>query len=264
MDAGRLMDAMAAGFEIGPNRSDVVLFLHGWTGTPAQLRPVAEEVGGAGYGVVAPLHAGHGTDIADIVTVGWRDWVAGAGAAADAIVASGRRLHLAGLSMGGLIAILLAAVFDPTSLTTINAPYRVRRPTLYLSPLTRGSGRVRTEPDRAFAPGFATHHDIGYRGTPVGSGADLLDLIRAARRALPRISVPALVVQSRLDRTVRPSSGRRIHEGLASPTKRLLWLERSGHMATLDVERDVLAREMVRHLDASVGISERAEPHRGG
>jgi carboxylesterase len=246
---------LVEGFEVHPDRSDVVVLMHGWTGSPAHMRLLAAELDAAGFGAVAPLLPGHGTTIRDMLDVTWRDWVATAAEAAQRVVDSGARLHLAGLSMGGVLAILLAPVFRPASLITINAPIRVVNRTAPFLSIARGSPRIRDYEPAERHPEFAHDYAHHYDGTPIGSVADLLDLIRAAKSVLNRVSAPALVVQSLTDETVRPASATYLYEHLGSPFKRLVWLERSAHVATLDIERDRLAQEVVRHLRDAQGLA---------
>jgi len=201
--------------------------------------------------VITPLLAGHGTRIEDLVGTTRRDWVASAAEPALEIVASGKRLHLVGLSMGGVIAVLLAPVFGAASLTTIDAPQRVRNWRTRFAWLMRGSTRI--EPGTGEVPiqQDMVEYQQQYEGTPVGTVADLMDLVRAARRALPRVECPALVIQSLTDETVKPISGQIIFDHLGSARKRLLWLEHSRHVATLDSERDVLTAAVIDHLETT-------------
>lgn len=157
--------------------------------------------------------------------------------------------------MGGLLAILLATAFEPASLTTINSPIYLRNVQAHFARSLRGSGRVRTSPERSRNPEYEQEYADHYEGTPVGSVAEVLDLIRGARRALPRVATPALVIQSKADETVRPRSAHYIYEHLGSPYKRLVWLERSGHVATLDAERDQVALDIVRHVGDVQGLA---------
>lgn len=255
MDIADLLHPLAAPFALHSDREDIVLLLHGWTGSPSHFRLLADDLAAAGFGVTVPLLPGHGTSIEAILQVGWRDWVRAAAEAADDVLASGARLHLGGLSMGGLLAILLATSFQATSLTTINTPMRTFEWRVHFSPLVKGSARVieEDEPERVAA--FASEFDWGYQGTPIGAVADLYLLMRAARRALPKVGIPTLVVQSHADETVRPVSGSIVYDGVGAPVRRLLWLRESSHVATLDVERHEVAVHMVRHLREAKGLA---------
>lgn len=255
MDSSGLLHPLAEGFELDADRGDVALLLHGWTGSPAHLRLLGDDLFAAGFGVVAPLLPGHGTVIHHMLDSTWRDWVEAAAIAAQSIVDRGSRLHLCGLSMGGVLSILLATAFEPLSLTTINAPIKVFSRSTVLAPLWRGSQRVREYERQEHNPEFAHDYAHHYPGSPVGAVADLMDLIRGAKAALHRVDTPALVVQSLADETVRPESGTYLYENLASPFKRLVWLEKSAHVATLDAERDRLSAEIVRHLHDAQGLA---------
>ncbi len=255
METTDLLHPLAAAFALHPDREDVVLLLHGWTGSPSHFRLLADDLVAAGYGVTVPLLPGHGTSIEELLHVGWRDWLRTAAEAADDVLASGARLHLGGLSMGGLLAILLATSFEASSLTTLNTPMRTFEWRVRFSPLVKGSSRVIEEPPPDRAAGFAEDYDWGYEGTPIGSVADLYVLMRAARKALPRVTVPTLVVQSHADQTVRPVSGSIIYDNVGAPRRRLVWLTESSHMATLDVERHEVGVQMVRHLRDAQGLA---------
>jgi carboxylesterase len=239
----------AAPFALEGTRDDAVLLLHGWTGSPAHFRPLGSFLNEAGYSVSAPLLAGHGTAIENMVDTGWRDWMESAVNAATALTATGQRLHLVGLSMGGIMSLLLAPVLDAASIVTINAPQRVWDKRSRLGRLLRGSKRIRPGTPAVPAPPEVQEFQQQYEGTPIGTIAELNDLIRAARRNLGRVLCPALVIQSRADETVKPISGKIIFDGLGSAEKGLVWLETSRHVALLDEERDVIAAEVLDHLE---------------
>jgi len=230
-----------------------VLLLHGWTGSPAHFRLLADDLIAAGYSVSAPLYPGHGTRVEDMLATGWRDWLRAAAGAADELTRLGKRLHLVGLSMGGVISILLAPTFDAATLTTINAPMRIQSKRARIARVARGSKRiVRQQPlPPPAGAGAAYYHQ--YVDTPIGKLGDLFDLVRAARRTLDRVECSTLVVQSRVDETVQPESAQIIYDGIASPDKRLLWLDHSRHVAIIDEERDVIFDAIFGHL-APVGV----------
>jgi carboxylesterase len=242
---------LAAPFTFEGTRDDGVLLLHGWTGSPAHFRPLGTFLDDAGYTVSAPLLAGHGTAIEDIVATGWRDWMESAVAAALDLTATGKRLHLVGLSMGGVIALLLAPVLDAASIVTINAPQLVWDRRSRLGGLFRGSKRIKPGDSLVPAPDEMREFQQQYEGTPIGTIAELNDLIRAANRNLERVLCPALVIQSRADETVKPKSGDIIFDGLGSHQKGMVWLETSRHVALLDDERDVIAAEVLEHLETN-------------
>jgi carboxylesterase len=207
----------------------------------------------SGYTVVAPLYPGHGTRVEDMPHSGWRDWVGAATEELFGLHESHPRVHLMGLSMGGLIAVLLAATTELATITTVNAPIRVRSRVIGVA---RRVGRFRTitrsgswDPPADEAADFYHQYD----DTPLASLHDLHQLMRAAERALPQVHQPALVVQSLRDPTVDPESAEVIYEELGSKRKRIIWLEGDRHVATLDTVRHGLEAALLDHLATHSG-----------
>jgi carboxylesterase len=238
-------------FELTGPRPDGVVLLHGWTGSPAHKRMLGDFLHGRGFTVVAPALAGHATDPADMAGTGWRDWVRSASEAARVASADGRRLHFVGLSMGGLLSLLLAPQFRAASVTTINAPMLTRRRFASSAHLLKHVRPFHEWEAIEPPPGDGAAYWHQYAAAPLSTVPDLLYLMRTARRHLGRVTCPLLVIQSRIDETVRPESARIIVGGVASASKRLVWLERSRHVSTVDGERDVIHRAVLDHLAAA-------------
>jgi carboxylesterase len=171
--------------------------------------------------------------------------------AGHGLLEQGKRLHLVGLSMGGAICLLAAPLLGAASLTTINAAINVRSRRMWIAPLFRGSDRVLEEDARIPPDDEARPYFQQYDGNPIGSTADLQDLIRAARRNLAVVTCPALVIQSLRDETVRPESGRIIYSGISSTDKTLLWLQKSRHNALVDVERGRIHRAVKGRISSA-------------
>lgn len=238
---------MAAPFHLPGDNGEAVVVIHGFTGIPGHWRLAAEVLNQRGYTVVAPRLPGHGTSIEDMDRYGAGDWIR---AVVDAAVSVGnhRRLHLAGLSLGGLLAVLCAGPTNAATVTTVSAPLRFRRRSIYLAPFLH---RFRpytpwppttppTEPETAAL--FIT-----YPGVPTRRAADLLVVARHARKTARRLRRPALVVQSAADETVHPGSGR-ILARLLGPATQTLWLSNSRHNALLDVERHLIHDALLNRL----------------
>src|SRR5438477_5580237 len=84
-----------------------VLCLHGFTGTPFEVRPLAEALAARGFTVSAPALAGHCGTLDELACTGWPDWLASAEQALDRLLAEvgGRPVAVAGFSLGGLLAL---------------------------------------------------------------------------------------------------------------------------------------------------------------
>ncbi len=248
----RYLHPHAAPYAADASGPDAVVLVHGFTGSPAHLRPLAEELHAQGYSVRVPLLAGHGTEPGHLRYVKATDWVASARAAVDEVRDHGR-VHLAGLSMGGLISLVLADEVGATSICTINTPLVVRDKRTYVAPLaSRLMPQVswpEQQPD--IEPAMVPYWQ-GYESFPTRSSAGLVTLIGRAVPAARALDLPALVVQSRTDETVDPRSADLL-AGLLGARATQVWLEHSLHIATLDRERHRITEALLDHLESAAG-----------
>src|SRR4051812_24515074 len=84
------------------------LLLHGFTGTPQNVRPLADYLARRGLAVAAPRMPGHGTTVADLDRTGPEDWLPPAQQAPGEPRGRCSTVFVAGISMGGTIALELA------------------------------------------------------------------------------------------------------------------------------------------------------------
>lgn len=243
----------AAPFRLDAGGPDAILMLHGWTGTPAHFRMLGHALHADGFTVYAPLYPGHGTRIDHMVETTRKDWVGAAVEALFELHETHRRVHLFGLSMGALIALLLAATTEAATITLLNTPIRVRSRALRVAGIV---GRVRAisrggswdPPDDEAADFYHQYDD-----TPLASVRDLHQLMRAGRQALPRVHEPCLILQSHRDPVVDPESATLVYEEIGSLRKRLVWLDGDRHVATLDVIRHEIEAALLAHIRSATG-----------
>jgi carboxylesterase len=103
----RVLQAGAEPFAADGGRVGVV-GCHGFTGTPASMRPWAEHLAAAGFTVRLPLLPGHGTTWQDTNRTRWPDWYAAIERAYAEVAARCEHVFAVGLSMGGTLATRLA------------------------------------------------------------------------------------------------------------------------------------------------------------
>ncbi|MGI6200433.1 MAG: alpha/beta hydrolase [Christensenellales bacterium] len=251
----RITDPRSRGFEL-PGGPTGALLLHGFTATAALVRPVGEALSERGCQVVAPLLPGHGQSLKDMNRSDRQAWWACAQENYQRLADRCQRVIVVGHSMGGLLALLLAERFEPAALVTLAAAVRLRAP---VTPaLARLAARVkpyrRWGDSRPAEPGCDTDNDINYTGMPMAKVADLLELSRAARRELDRITCPLLMVQGRRDETVNPDSGRIILDGAVNAAqRRALWLPEAYHNLTCGPFRHEVIAEVTDFL-SSLGL----------
>ncbi len=252
-----------------------VLCLHGLTGTPFEVAPLAEGLGRAGFSVEAPLLAGHAGTLDDLAATRWPDWLASAEAALDKLRAAvadraaeagvkGRappRVALVGFSMGGLLSLRLARLRpdNVAAMVIMSAPLRLRRyqvngiRALSLVPGPLGLGPLANVPKLGgcdVSDPEMKRLNPTLPAMPVPALASLLDLMTLTRADLPAIRTPALVVHGRRDHTVPMEDSLELTGCLGSDIIERLWLEQSFHLVVLDVERALLLDAVGRFLGA--------------
>lgn len=241
----------------GGEGSHGVLLLHGFTGTPAHLRPLGDALVQAGYSVRVPLLPGHGTSLEDMNKSTWRDWLACARQEYSVLARSREKVSVIGLSMGAILALLLAEEYVVERVVTISAPIFLRKPLSRLAPLLSpvypyarwSRAQVKKKSGEAQGDDFLREYSIGYSGVPTRRVRDLTHLTRMADKNLYAVAAPILVVSSGRDETVSSQSARRILTGVSSRRKETLLLPNSRHVSPIGPDRELLTQEVLKFLE---------------
>jgi len=259
-----------------PAKGPAVLCLHGFTGTPWEVAPLARALGSAGFAVSVPLLEGHGEDTAALAATTWRDWLSSAEEAFDRLrVEAGGPVAIAGFSMGGLLALRLARLRPGAvpALALMSVPLRLPE---WQVAVLRAFGLLpgflrRNRLARLHKRGGSDVTDAQVRDEnpslhemPLAGIAELVDLAETVRRDLTFLAMPALVAHGERDRTVPQSASFELAGSLASIVVERLWLPRSGHLIAVDVERaqlcDTVVRFLSKHVGAPVGAGHPSPP----
>lgn len=253
------------------------LCLHGFSGTPFEVRPLAEDLVARGFVVSAPLLAGHGDTVEALGRSRWPDWLASAEralldlrASLAADIAPGSRpprIAIAGFSCGGLLALRLARRYPDLvgALAVMAAPLRLRR---YERTALRAIVRLPRALRRGWLvalpklKGFdvtdpeAQRRNPGLPALPLDAAASLLDLGDVVRQDLPFIHTPLLVAHGERDRTVPIEDSLELAGTVGARELQRLWLPASGHLLAIDVERrrllDAVGAFFHKHLQEAI------------
>lgn len=225
-----------------------VLLCHGFSGTPSSMRPWADALGSAGHSVIGPLLPGHGTRWQDMNLTRWTDWYAEVDKALLRLLEHCDRVVIAGMSMGGTLALRLTEQYGPAGPSSVgdrligtmlvNPSLATQRKDAFLLPVAR---RV----IGAF-PGIAGDiakpggTEIAYSKLPLQAAYSLQQLWKVVRAGLDRITTPVLLFQSREDHVVEAVSSEMLLDGIRSNDVTHAWLEHSYHVATLDIDAPVI------------------------
>lgn len=214
------------------------LVLHGFTGSPVSMWPLAQALAAEGFAVELPRLPGHGTHVDDMVLTGWDDWLSEAERALAVLRerCPDGRLVVVGLSGGGALAAALAEAHpELAGIVLINTPIAAP-PELaegLQGMLAGGMETIDSIGGDIADPGA---DEVSYDATPL---RPLLSMVLAGedvRSRLGEIRCPALLITSRQDHVVTPTDSDVLAKNLGGPVERL-WLERSYHVATLDYDK---------------------------
>jgi carboxylesterase len=233
-----------------------VICVHGFTGSPYEMRYLGEKLARTGATVRGPLLPGHGTSIDDLERTRWEDWVAAVEREIDAMEQRCRRVAVVGQSLGGLLA-LHATAHRPTlaAVASLAAP-------LWLGGLSGRIARWLTAPDAGpirrrirqvpklggsdVRDRRVRAENPGYHAIPTRALGELLAFMQIVDAELPQIAPPVLVVHARHDHTAPVACAARIAE--RTRARRVRILPRSYHLIATDVERDIVAAEVIDFL----------------
>lgn len=229
-----------------------VVCVHGFTGTPYEMRYLGERLARAGFSVHGVRLPGHGTRVEDLDQTTWSDWADAVEDAYDSLRRTCNRVAVVGQSLGGLLALHLASQrTDVAAVATLAAP-------LWLEGLSArvaqwaASGMLRRI--RAIPKFYGSDvrdkrtkaENPCYDAIPTRALAQLAAFMRLVEGELPQVKSPLLVLHGAHDHTAPPACAKRISDRAGATRMRIL--PRSYHLLAADVERDIVAAEVIDFL----------------
>jgi carboxylesterase len=241
---------------IGKTHPEVgCLLVHGFTGTPLEMRGLGEHLASEGYTALGVRLAGHATRLEDMVLTLWTDWYASLRDGYEMLRTSCKQVFVIGLSLGGIFALTLASRYPVAGVAAFATPYH-----LPSDPRLRFV-KILSLIKPFFPKGASGWYDhdaytrhVCYPADPTRGYGELVKVISVMRLGLPKVTAPALLVYSRQDPTVREEDGhmQAIFEGLGSLDKTSLWIEGSGHVITCDAKRQEVYTATAAFISAHV------------
>jgi carboxylesterase len=240
-----------------------VLLIHGLTGTPVEMQAVARGLAGEGFSVYGMQLPGHCGSEAELLKTGWRDWYRGVEEAWRDVSSCHADVFVAGLSMGALMAMHLAAthpgrirglglysttlIYDGWAVPKLafllplflRTPIAARYRFIENYPYGIKNDRLRQVIHAAMVSGQSDA--AGNLGMLGRSLRELRQLIGVVKREMPTIETPALVLQARDDDVTSPRNAEYLVRHLGGQV-RVEYLEDCYHMITIDQQRDDVIR----------------------
>lgn len=222
------------------------LLLHTYTGSPYELHLLGELLHQQGHTIHIPLLPGHGTSPANLKKIKWYQWFEAAKNELFQLRKQCDRVFVIGMSMGGTLALHLAAHYEVNGVVALAPGLFLRNRFAglsgLLSPLVPYS-RKRTGPDIK-----ADVQTNSYDRIPLKSTSELLKFFRHLKSDLPDVYSPTLIIYARNDHVVHPRSAKYIFRNISSADKKIMELKESYHIITLDLEKDIVFKEVLRFI----------------
>lgn len=225
-----------------------VLLLHGFTGNSADVRMLGRFLEGKGYTCHAPVFKGHGVPPEELIHTGPEDWWKDAIGGYEFLKNEGYdEIAVAGLSLGGVFSLKIGYTVPVMGIVTMCAPMYIKtEEIMYHGVLEYAKEYKRMEGKPAEQ--IESEVDALRNGSMVTLKA-LQGLIAEVRDNVDMIYAPTFVVQARNDHMINPDSANIIYNAVESDNKKIKWYEESGHVITLDKEREQLHEDVYAFLE---------------
>ena len=187
--------------------------------------------------------AGHATTPEDMLASRWTDWTASVEDAYSVLKGLTDHIFLIGLSMGGVLSLLMSTRLDVQGVVAMSTPYKLPddprlRHIDWISKIITYMPKSNEEPGTGWFDKDAWKEHVSYPQNPVRSIGELNKLLGEMRAALPQINVPVLLIHSRDDTYVAPENMDMIYADLVNASvKTKLSITGSGHVVTRDAAR---------------------------
>jgi carboxylesterase len=225
-----------------------VLLLHGFTGSPRSMRPWADHLAESGYTVDLPRLPGHGTSWQEMNQTTWQDWYAEAARSLDTVTRTCDQVFVAGLSMGGCLALRLAAEQpdDVAGLLLVNPSVATTDKRYVVLPvLKRLVGSLNGIGNDIKKPGTV---EGSYDRVPLRALDSMRSMWKITREDLAKVTAPLVVFRSVVDHVVEPLSTQIITQRVSSRDVTERVLDDSYHVATLDNDAPTIFSDSVEFI----------------
>ncbi len=240
------------------------LLLHGFSGMPIGLGELANHIEKLGLPYRSPTLRGHGANTPNaLLDVKWTDWISDAEKAMSEVLEETEKVTIIGHSMGGMIALILAAKYSNKidsiivagGSTKIVSPFGPGRPLNFLAPIVL---RLKSKWDLkpVFTDPNSVRNDTGYEWVPTITFLQLFELIKETQKRLPEVTVPTLILHSKNDSSNSPDGARILYSSISTPVekKRLVWFEKTEHVMFLDCEEEVIIKTVIEFIQDRINI----------
>lgn len=241
------------------NKQHACLLMHGLGGGPYEMQLLGHYLHRNGHTVKGITYPGHDVDTHAMPDSSWQEWYAHSVEAYDMLRKSHESVSLIGFSTGCPLALKLASLHPVEKLVLLSPFLRVKqdwfcplppeRMIPQASRILKDLPRLRKLPIKDRNMAYHANQASYFRTFNLSCVQSALDLIELITPQLPDIHNPTLIIQSTSDSVVDPSGAEQLMQSLGSEQKEILWLSRSNHVITLDVDRQAVFERVESFID---------------
>lgn len=238
----------------GDRSMPACLLIHGFTGTPKEMRWMGEFLNEKGFTCLGIRLTGHATLPEDMIRSNWTDWTASVEDGYSLLRSFTDTIYFVGLSMGAALSLLMSTRLDVKGVVSMSSPYKLPddprlRHIDWIAKMIPYMPKGEGEPGSGWYDKEAWKGHVSYPMNPVRSVGQLNLLLGEMRAALPKVNVPVLLIHSRDDKYVLPENMDLIHADLVNASdKRKVYVTGSGHVVTRDAARHQVFEEALHFI----------------
>jgi carboxylesterase len=247
-------------FLLGDRSKPACLLIHGFTGTPKEMRWMGEYLNQKGCTCLGVRLAGHATIPEDMIASRWTDWTASVEDAYSLLKDLTDSIFLIGLSMGGILSLLMSTRLKVNGVVAMSTPYKLPddprlRHIEWISKIVAYMPKSDEVPGASWFDKDAWKEHVSYPENPVRSIGELNKLLGEMRATLPQINVPVMLIHSRDDKYVLPENMEMIYADLVNASEKTrLYITGSSHVVTRDAARHQVfeaAAEFIQRVETT-------------
>ena len=235
------------------------LLVHGFAGSPHEMRELGEHLAEQDITTLCEPLPGHGTSPHDMMRTNWHDWHRACVSNLSELSSKCEKVFLAGISMGGTLCLHAAAHYQQhynvAGVIALSTPVAMKIPMAPVVSVLERFIKFRALSESDVADPAARAQMQSYDRVPLRCAMSLSDLLSHVIHDLQDVHVPVLILHGRKDNMVHWSNADRIHELLGTPNKTIIELAKSGHVITVDHEKDIVKEktcEFIRQVQSPV------------
>ncbi|MFC7688163.1 alpha/beta hydrolase [Ureibacillus sp. GCM10028918] len=226
-----------------------VLLLHGFTGSSSDVRMLGRFLEKQGYTCHAPHYKGHGVPPEQLIETSPDDWWEDVQKGYATLKDAGYdEIAVVGLSLGGVFSLKLSLMQPVKGIVTMCSPMSMRTTDKMFQGVLKYAKdykRFEGKPEPTIEQEVEAIREKGMPSLP-----QLQQLITDVRQELDMVYAPIFVIQSKNDEIIDPHSAHTIYENVESLNKQIKWFEHSGHVITLDQEKQLLHETVLEFLQS--------------